>query len=879
MTINFFTVINISIQKTSSRFIRFAKRKVIFLIYLFFQMYLFSLQAAVDSTDSGLYFYSYETPKDNRTSLFVPLSKIYGLKKNFSLKFDLRLRSEKEYFGFIFRMLNDKYENLDLILSDYYMNEQISLNVSDRVILQFNKSEIPEFKPDNKWNTIELKFKDDSVRLTINAISKVAVSPFKKMEDFNIWFGTNNDNMYFTYDIPAMVLKNLYILNDKGGKIRHWSLDKHNNNIVYDEYKGEEAQTINPKWEIDDHCQWTKRVSFLFEKFPQIAFDDVNEKIYFVSQNSMKIYDTKIGKVDSLQNITGEPFIVSPNHLIYDTNNQKLVSYDFSNDGLRNFNFESKSWNNSDAVILKPDYWHHARTFLADDSLLVAFGGYGHHVYKSKLMKYSFNDKKWRIIDFSESIFPRYLGCMGYLGEGKLLYFGGYGNKSGNQNIHTHNFYDLYLIDTRNDSVKQLWDIGLIKERENYTCSNSMVIDKKNNKFYTLVYDNRLYNTKIYLKQFDIKTAENKSVGDSIPYFFADNRSFCDLYLCSTTNQLIAVTAHTKDPEGVSLIEIFSINYRPMSVTDVTQHPESINIRFVIYVLSGVFLCFMIWLIFKKRKNKKLEETITEGTDNFERNTINWDELNDVQVDIKPSSIYLLGGFQVINKNGKDVTKSFSPLVKSLFLIILLYTIKTKKGISSLALKDMLWFDKDDNSARNNRNVNLSKLRSLLVTVGKIEINDVNNYWCMVIDKSVFCDYQSIMTLFAKLKSEHNVNRIYVNELLRLLSKGVLLPNVHTEWVDQFKANFTSVLIDVLLEVSHKTEMEKDYELLYKIGDVILLHDDIDEEGISLKCYGLYNLHKKGKALQSYNKFCIDYKTLLGEEYKVPFNDLISRSF
>ena len=77
------------------------------------------------------------------------------------------------------------------------------------------------------------------------------------------------------------------------------------------------------------------------------------------------------------------------------------------------------------------------------------------------------------------------------------------------------------------------------------------------------------------------------------------------------------------------------------------------------------------------------------------------------------NSILFFGGFQVINKHGDDITKKFTPLLKELFLLIFLYSIKDK-GISVPRLTELLWFSMDAKTAKNNRAVNIAKLKTSL---------------------------------------------------------------------------------------------------------------------------------------------------------------------
>ena len=86
----------------------------------------------------------------------------------------------------------------------------------------------------------------------------------------------------------------------------------------------------------------------------------------------------------------------------------------------------------------------------------------------------------------------------------------------------------------------------------------------------------------------------------------------------------------------------------------------------------------------------------------------------------------MLGPFRVCDRNGKDITLSFTPRLKELLLLLILHSEKDTRGISVKRLTELLWFDKEDNQARNNRNVTVRKLRVLLETVGDVDIVNEN---------------------------------------------------------------------------------------------------------------------------------------------------------
>jgi hypothetical protein len=92
------------------------------------------------------------------------------------------------------------------------------------------------------------------------------------------------------------------------------------------------------------------------------------------------------------------------------------------------------------------------------------------------------------------------------------------------------------------------------------------------------------------------------------------------------------------------------------------------------------------------------------------------------------------------------------------------------------------------------------------------------------------------------------------------------------ESLDDFKSEYFNLLLDNLLHISEKTDVKNDLVLILKIANIILMHDNIDEDAIIRKCYALYHLGKKGQARSCFEKFCEDYKKLLGIEYKFTFN-------
>ena len=101
----------------------------------------------------------------------------------------------------------------------------------------------------------------------------------------------------------------------------------------------------------------------------------------------------------------------------------------------------------------------------------------------------------------------------------------------------------------------------------------------------------------------------------------------------------------------------------------------------------------------------------------------------------------MLNGFQVINRDLKDITGKFTPIMRQLLSVIILYSNQNNKGISNIKLKELLWYDKSEESFSNNRSVNIRKIRLLLEEVGDTEISSANRYWYILNKGHVYKDY------------------------------------------------------------------------------------------------------------------------------------------
>lgn len=816
---------------------------------------------------TGLTFKSFDVNKDERTSLDLLPEESIDLKGGFTLEFDLRLNNIWDSFGYIFRIVTNDSTSLDMTSFIRYRNIKIMLNNVERTKI-VSEYRINENFLRKEWVKVIFRADEKGIKCLINGEPVSINNPIKDLTIDKIFFGINRYKSFYTSDIPPMSVKNLIIRNRKKEIVRYWELGRHAKGIVYDQVDNAPARVENGIWEIDHHIKWKRELAILVhQENPQVATDSISRRIFVATSDSLFILHISSKKIDKIKVKSGSPFIGASSYLIYDYRKDRLISYNMKQSRLISYSFKKNSWS---GYPTNTDLWfqHNNRLIDPETNKLVVFGGYGLYRYKANLSSHPLDGGDWKTVDLNSQIHPRYLASLGYLGNGKVLVMGGFGNESGVQEVGARNFYDIYQIDIRNSKCLQLGRIN--NPPSHYVYGNSMTIDQKKKLFYTLGYRNDIYKSSITLFEINLKTLDYRILGDSIPFKFQDTESFCDLFRCKT--ELYAVVSQ-KDKGGFQRIEVLSLAYPPLQAADVLQtnlSPQ--NGREYIWIIIGVALVMTLTILYRKSNKNKIK---AQSKVNFKEET---NLPKKIVKEIRTtSSILLLGGFRILNKKGNDISEHFTPIIKQLLLRCMLENFETGIGVTSKKLEETIWFDMDKASATNNRNVNIRKLRLLLQDVGNVTLTKDHFYW--IINMSdCFCDYFEVMNLLNEVKQTSIVDKQKIERIVDIASAGTLLSNIDLEWADKYKSNYSSLLISVLLNSSKDTDIKKDLNLLVHLSDAILIHDSLDEDSIRIKCLSLYQLGQRHLSKQCYDKFCNEYLVLLNEEPKLKYNTIISET-
>jgi len=851
-------------------------------IFLLIILQFCSFSVLFSQNKIGLQFNSFEVIPEERTGLNLTPSKAFTFSEGFSMSFDVRFLSDLNFnYGHIFRIVSRDQHYIDFLIKGRNLKVAYSLG---EIILDCTFDEVGFHYDDFLHFDIKLDTKNQLLTITIGdqifSTKEIAFEEFKKV---CIYFGKCDDCQPQVIDIPKVIIKEIRI-NDLNNKpIYYWPLSKHTSTGVYDELKKHFARTENPHWFLDEHAFWKKTVSFSTRRNPQVTYNLKEKQLVIFDKDKLFSYD-----IDS-QTLTEEKLQagiinrVYTNQTIYNPLTESYYFYVDPDKDVFSYDPEVKKWLDNSVWSTRNNYSHHNKLISPIDSSLYIFGGYGHHLFQNEINKYDFRTQKWEQLFFQgDSISPRYLSGLGKKNDSEILIFGGYGSESGRQELYAQYYYDLYSVDMNTMTTKKIWELPFVET--DFVVGNSLVVDTLNNRFYALCFPRQLYNTSIFIAEFSLEKPEYRILADSIPFNFQDTYSYADLFLTEEKDELLAVTYSSTRTDSITTVSVHSLAYPPLTEAELYQDVEESRFGFFLFILVSIFILFFVFAyVIYRKKQEKHQLAKQNGSDfqlekDIELPTVSPEKVNlfDERPILPKSEVLFFGYFRVIDQKGDDISKEFSPLLKQLFLLIFLNTIKSEgKGISSFHIKEILWFDKSRESAKNNMAVFLSKLRAIFKQVGHIEIKHKDSYWTIELGDGIFCDYKNALLLMKQLRENPKQNADNLRKLLSITSSGGILPNIQFDWLDSFKANFSNELIDLLIDYVKANKGISINESI-EIADAIFIHDSLNEDALKLKCTALIKMGKNGLAKGTYTQFSKEYLTSLGIQFNQTFEQIIS---
>ena len=821
--------------------------------------------AGDNDLSKGLYFSSHEVVQDQRTSLNLSPQKPFRLNGNYSLEFDISFRKNDGYYGYIFRAIADDDTNIDLVSNLASETANFRLVYKDRTLLSYQWADVPSIGYD-RWIRLRIDFDRANSRFRLSMNGKrqeVSVPGLSALKTFRLVFGACRLNSFRTTDVCPMSVKDICLYKNER-LYRRWELARHSRDKVYDEIAQAGAEAVNPVWTIDKYTKWRPLKHFRVNRLLGVAPDADANRLFFVNHHTVYQLDVRSLALDSVRNTQGAPYDnTTGKFLVYNPYTDELWSYDPANPNISRFNFKTAGWSYDRPEMIESGFAHHNKLISPLDSSLLTILGYGYYTYKSIVNHYNAALSEWEQTDRSDQIPPRYLSALGRLSDYEALVFGGYGSKSGRQELAPGPYYDLYVFDLRTLSFSHLWTLP--PQQKSFVPSETLVVDKPGDCFYTLIHSNDYYDSHLRLAQYGVHDPWAKFPGDSIPFRFRDTETWTYLYLNEQKSDLIALVCHNDD------VSLHAIAYPPLMMEEVLQTPPPRFGAKRIALAAALFAALLAPGLALLRKKKA-----PQGSSRLHDNRKSMQNITPLPPAKRrqSSAIYLFGDFRIFDKEGRNVASSFSPTLKRLFLLILLNSADNRKGVSSAKLDETLWHDKTGDSARNNRNVNISKLRALLDEIGGLELSNDNPFWKINLDASLYCDYFEIRRLLAASETAA-LAPADIYRLLSLLNSGSFLHTTPDGWAEPYKSAFPEEISRLLNSLLRLPAVRNHTDLCYHIAEYLLSVELLNEDAIIVKCSILNRIGKRSSAKTAYDDFIREYEALLGAPYPLTFAEII----
>jgi two-component SAPR family response regulator len=827
----------------------------------------------------GLGFYSHEVVQDKRTGLDLSLNNL-PRKDDFEVSFDISFMPNRAiYFGYILRLVGDATQNIDLVYDNQANTKHFKVIIGERLSkISFNIDDKLLFEG---WNNLRLRIDYKKDKITVisgkESFTETGIH-LKQVSNYKLLFGANAYKQFQTTDLPPFKLRDVRVLQNTE-QVANWPLNEWQGNIANETESQNNGSVNNPLWIKARHRNWQLEKEFTVPGDASLAFDTANEDVFIITADSLLTYSpNKTPQLKSKAYASGRQMLVPGDQTLYADN--KLYYLFMDQTAMGTFDFVTGKWDKG-YRNLATNNGHLNKFFSKTDTSIYTIGGYGQLVYKDSVRRFSLNTKQWEKVKFKGDVFtPRYLAGLGASANGDTVYvIGGYGSASGQQIVNPRNLYDMVRFTVKDKSFKKLFNIDV--KNEDFVFANSLVINSKDKTYYGLIFPQHKFNSSLQLIKGSLDKPAYEMVGDTIPFRFHDVSAFADLCYLPHSAKFLSVTLFKENDH--TTIRIYSL----------LSPPEPISIG----ILSESHMGYIIWIggvcvlllgagafvVIGRRKKAALQvspgphkvaEEITSPVNIPQELLIpEAKEDNESRLHANKNAIFLFGDLQLFTPDGNEITKYFTPLLKELFLVILLYSVKFDRGVSSEKLNEILWFDKSEKSARNNRSVNIAKLKSLLDKMGHCQLSKDTGYWKIEIDyNEIQVDYHNYLNI---VSNKSKLNKQKIIQLTHITQRGNFLSNIEYEWLDAFKSEVSNEITDSYIEFANSIKVTDDPEFLIKLANDIFYFDPVNEEAMILKCKALSHIGKHSLAKNTFENFNKEYKAIYGEAFERDFHSIL----
>ncbi len=881
----------------------------------------------IDANTYGFMLFSNDSPKRNISCLLLNQGEPIAIKDHLRLAFRLDTRKAPVFGRVVSLQANDgEVISLNFSYSDKTKAFLPGIELNNKVYsvaypLYAAKpvSDIPaEISLDREHGTVTVKFGQKE---------KTVSYDFKQKSEVKIYFG-NTAAEQVRFDTAPVNVWDVQV--DRNHKpLYFWELRNHRASETYDKIEQAVATGTNGRWLNDDHTKWKHVFRTKAGLRTQYAYNAKDNIFYIVDDKQITVFHPATGARETHQ-VKGHRAMPRSKYLYYNNEDGNLYSYNLTSRRIIKFNFQSWSWDNDEETKDGPFYINHSLS-AAPGNMAYAFGGYGFYKFTNKLFRLDFNSGKIEELNYSPKITPRTEMASCVVGD-KLYVLGGYGNEEGKQELPVVVYKDLWEINLKTLKARQVYNatnmVDIVFNANMYYSSDRHV-------FYVGSSTKKLMavNAEKADWQFITDTLPTLLRGSEPNYNTYINETAGKVYYVVNKDKSGENTELNIFTVDLPLTDGTSAENVPAEQAD---HYGSLLVRYLIWFASMAIIFGLAYRFYRRKKKTTAahlpatsipsasEATAAEATaaeadagkatptavESHEGSTnTSIDKMPTATATeasapaapapaastsaapapaaTKPadegkiefttplphrSAIYMLGNFQVWDRNGENITTKFTRRTRDLLIIMFLYSKRRQGNIEIRTLDELLWGNMAGDAARNNRSVYISKLRSLLDQVGDMELTNDKISYKLNLSADVFFDYGEALELMDEV--DHSDDEDVARRLLQILLQGPLLPSMSIEWLDQFKGNFSSRVITLLNRSLIQAERDGKPGAALQIAQCIMTHDPFNEEAMFAQCR-ILKRQSLGMAKMVYDKFCQTYEQAMGEPYGVPFSKAV----
>lgn len=718
---------------------------------------------------------------------------------------------------------------------------------------------------ENYWIKMRIDFDmdNDSVHFTINdrkfsSNGLVMDNSWKP----SLFFGKSEH----VIDVPSFALRNLVVGN--ADKVYRFPLNESSGEEVHDSDGRVTGRVINPAWLINKAYYWEEGASFSSRSVAGSNFNPHTQEVYYFNKDSITIHNIRTKQTKQYAYSNECPIVMRLGTNFIDWENKLLYVYEVSDPPggdvmIATLSLDNYEWSVKSTEQLPRQLHHHCSFTDEANRRHIIFGGFGNLHYSDNFYSYSLEENHWDKLNFERNpVTPRYFASMGNAGDTGILYlFGGMGNESGDQTVGRVYYYQLFKVDLNEGQITKLWEIPW--KNENVVPVRGMIVDGEDS-FYTLCYPEHFSHSQLKLYKFSIADGSYEILGDSIPILSEKIKTHANLYYNKRSNELISIVQEFDYDDIASTAKIYSLSFPPVTKEGLTLY-SSKSFSLWLWVVIGVaFIMIQVIIVANmlQRKRKQTTQKATLGSDS----PLTHKPLKDTisPRENLPNSIYLFGGFSMIDRNNREINYMLSAKLKQAFFLILRYSLEN--GITSQEFSELLWPDKPEDKVKNSRGVTLNNLRKILSGIDGVNLVHERGVYKIVITDECYCDYVRCL----EIASDSNVEE-HIEEFAEIISRGKFLKSVDVPLLDSFKEYIERRIEPIMFLGMEKAYASDYYNLTISLCEGIFNCDPLNEESLSYLIQSLMKLKQKDEAKRRYLLFTVEYKKTMGEEYGKSF--------